>query len=281
MPAEGQVGAVVKKLQELNPGFDGKLTGWFNGANPVIESGVVIEFGFFTDHVTDISPVRALTGLRRLGCGGNGLTDLTPLIGLPLESLNCNYNPITDISPLKKLPLKILKLAAPMLVDISPLKGMKLEEFYLASPKVNDISVLKGMPLQRLAIDGTQVADLSPLRGMALRDLNVRSTPVSDLSPLTGMPLTRLDCCPSGVTDLSPLAGMKLTNFRFIPKNITKGMDVIRQMNSLQTIGTGWSEQEQFSSAEFWKKYDAGEFGKPPSPGKPITDIDPPPSSKG
>ena len=27
-------------------------------------SGVVTEFGFFTDHVTDISPVRALAGLN-------------------------------------------------------------------------------------------------------------------------------------------------------------------------------------------------------------------------
>jgi serine/threonine protein kinase len=282
MPAEGQVEAVVNKLRELNPGFDGKVTGWYQGhGTPVIEDRVVLEVGFSTDNVTDISPIRALTGLRRLGCSGHKLTDLTPLSGLLLECLDCNYNPITDIAPLKNLPLKELQLAVPMLVDISPLKGMKLEKLLLAAHKVNDISVLKGMPLHELAIDGTQVADLSPLRGMALTGLNVRSTPVSDLSPLTGMPLTSLDCCPSAVTDLSPLAGMKLTNFRFIPKNITKGMDAIRQMKSFQVIGTGWSEQEQFSPEVFWKKYDAGEFGKPTSPGKPITEIDPQPSSKG
>jgi len=264
LPAEGQLNAVVKKLQELNPGFDGKVTGWFQGqGTPVIEVGVVREVGFSTDNVTDISPIRALTGLRRLGCSGQKLTDLTPLSGLLLECLYCHYNPITDISPLKNLPLKELYVwtLTPTVEDISALKGMKLEVLFLGLGKIKEISVLSGMPLRQLAIDGTQVSDLSPLKGMPLQDLNCRCTPVSDLSPLTGMPLTRLDCCPSQVSDLSPLAGMKLINFRFVPKNITKGMDAIRQMKSLEVIGSGWSEQEQFSPEVFWKKYDAGEFG--------------------
>ena len=51
LPAEKQVEAVAKKLMELNPGFDGKVT-------PKIEGGVVTSFEFVTDDVTDISPVR-------------------------------------------------------------------------------------------------------------------------------------------------------------------------------------------------------------------------------
>ena len=39
LPAEKQVEAVAKKLKELNPDFDGKVT-------PKIEKGVVTEFGF-------------------------------------------------------------------------------------------------------------------------------------------------------------------------------------------------------------------------------------------
>ena len=38
LPAEKQVEAVAKKLQELNPGFDGKVT-------PKIENGVVTKLG--------------------------------------------------------------------------------------------------------------------------------------------------------------------------------------------------------------------------------------------
>ena len=65
MPAEKQVEAVAKKLQELNPGFDGKVT-----PSP-IENGVVTELQFLTDNVTDISPVRALAGLKALCAGGS------------------------------------------------------------------------------------------------------------------------------------------------------------------------------------------------------------------
>ena len=59
LPAEKQVEAVAAKLKELNPGFDGKVT-------HTIENGVVTELQFLTDNVTDISPVRALTGLQEL-----------------------------------------------------------------------------------------------------------------------------------------------------------------------------------------------------------------------
>jgi hypothetical protein len=40
-------------------------------------------------------------------------------------------------------------------------------------------------------------------------------------------------------------------------------MGVILQMKSLKTVGIGWEDKNKFPSAEFWKRYDAGEFGKP------------------
>ena len=56
-------------------------------------------------------------------------------------------------------------------------------------------------------------------------------------------------------------------------------MDVIRRMKSLTIIDVG--EGKKFQPAEFWKKYDAGEFGKPDSTAvkpdrKPITNINDP-----
>jgi hypothetical protein len=55
---------------------------------------------------------------------------------------------------------------------------------------------------------------------------------------------------------------MNLTGICFTPKNITKGLDVIRQMRSLKTIGVAWEAKDHFPADEFWKKYDAGEFNK-------------------
>jgi hypothetical protein len=54
---------------------------------------------------------------------------------------------------------------------------------------------------------------------------------------------------------------MNLTEARITPKNITGGLDVIRQMESLKTLGI--DSNNQWPPDEFWKKYEAGEFGKP------------------
>ncbi|HEX4132962.1 MAG TPA: SUMF1/EgtB/PvdO family nonheme iron enzyme [Pirellulales bacterium] len=211
MPADKQVQAVAKKLVELNPGFDGNVNGFDGKLAPTIEAGVVTGFGFSSQHVTDIAPVRALTGLKALRCGGNST-------------------------------------ASGILSDLSPLQGMKLEY---------------------LSVGLTRVSDLTPLRGMPLTTLNCAYlSSLTDLSPLRGMPLTILSCLGTQVSDLSPLQGMPLREIAISPKNITKGMDALRQITSLKTIQTTGDSKDRLAAAEFWKRYDAGEFGKPAAPAK-------------
>ena len=215
LPAEKQVEAVAKKLQELNPGFDGKEL-------HSIDGGAVTELRFASDNVADISPVRALAHLRFLACGGSWdkrkLSDLSPLRGLKLTFLNCSFSLVSDLSP------------------------------------------LAGMPLVELWCNQTAVSNLSPLRGMPLARLHIQETPVSDLSPLKGMPLTVLQCNETQVSDLSPIEGMHLLRVWLTPRNITQGMYVIRQMKSIRMIGV--RGVNLFPADEFWKKYDAGDFGK-------------------
>ena len=218
LSAEKQLEAVVKKLQQLNPGFDGKVTGIDENAAPKIENGVVTELRFATDNVADISPVRALVGLKVLYCSAN----------VP------GQNTLADLSP------------------------------------------LHGMALTTLHVTRSRVSDLAPLAGMPLTHLYCSRTPISDLSPLKGMQLTALNCGYTNVSDLSPLQGMNLTDLRFPPQKVTKGLDLIRQMKSLKTIGP--YDDASVSPVEFWKKYDAGEYGKPASAAgkpdnKPITNI--------
>lgn len=219
MPAEEQVKAVSKKLVELNPKFDGKVT-------PDIVNGVVTYLRIVTHDVTDISPVRALAGLELLFCEGT-------------------------------------QQSKGILADISPLKGMRLKAFSCVFTQVADLSPLAGMKLNYVMCSASQVANLSPLRGMPLIQLVCDVTPVSDLSPIQGMPLEELSCPATQVSDLTPLQGMNLTLIRLTPKNITKGIEIIRQMKSLKIISTAWDEKTQFMPDEFWRKYDAGEFDNP------------------
>jgi Leucine-rich repeat (LRR) protein/tRNA A-37 threonylcarbamoyl transferase component Bud32 len=209
LPAAKQVEEVAARLKKRNPGFDGKLT-------PTIEDGAVTALSLVTDHVTDLSPVRALTELRHLRCNGSNaekgqLADLSPLREMKLTYLSCENTEVSDLSPLKGMPLTGLNCSATKVPDLATLKDMKLMALYCSHTTVSDLVPLKDMPLVTLNCSGTKVSDLEPLRGMSLRCLLCSATPVANLSPLKGMPLTQLACYGTRVSDLSPLKEVPLT----------------------------------------------------------------------
>ncbi len=186
LPPEKQVKAVAAKLTERNPGFNGKVV-------PDIDGAIVTGLEFSTDHLTDLSPVRALKELNSLNCYGTyvqgeirgQLYDLSPLEGMKLTSLNVNNARVFDLSSLKDMPLTRLDCYRTAVSDLSPLKGLPLTVPQLASD--------------------TLVFDLTPLREMKLKDLNCANTRVADLTPLKDMKLTVLVCGGTRVSDLSPL----------------------------------------------------------------------------
>jgi tetratricopeptide (TPR) repeat protein len=165
------------------------------------------------------------------------ITDLTPLEGMPLTYLDISNNPVRDLSPLKGMPLTTLKAAGTIQADLTPLAGMRLTELNIHSNAVRDLTPLEGMPLTKLDISGSRVQDLRPLKGMPLTTLNIFGAPAQDLTPL---------------------AGMRLETISLTPKTITKGMSVLRRMESLKAIAPVWDQP--LSPTEFWKKYDDGEF---------------------
>jgi Leucine-rich repeat (LRR) protein len=214
LPPELQAYAVVARLMERNPGFNG-------AAKHKIGDGAVTELEFLTDNVADISPVRALTGLRVLRCTGSNvgkgkLLDLSPLGGLKLAYLDCASNPLTDLSPLKDMPLYWLSI--------------------LYTP-VTDLSALKDVPLSILNCGETKITDLSPLRGLNLKALLCGANRnLRELSPLSGMKLTELDCGKTSVTDLSPLKDVPLKNIScdFVPErdgNILRAIPTLEKIN--------------------------------------------------
>ena len=93
-----------------------------------------------------------------------------------------------------------------------------------------------------------------------LTSLKLHDTQVSDagLAHFKGMPLRLLWICNTGITDLTPLRGMPLEEIYLTPKNITRGLDILRDMKTLKTIGVEWGQA--WPAAEFWERYDKGEF---------------------
>ena len=73
---------------------------------------MVTEFGFLTDNVTDISPVRALVGLKGLSCSGSSIRargkhcpTCRRFQGMQLYDLELRLTQVSDLSPLKGMPL--------------------------------------------------------------------------------------------------------------------------------------------------------------------------------
>ncbi len=239
--------------------------------------------------VSDLTPLHGmpLTWLSLWECVQ--VRDLTPLQGMPLTSLNLAKCQVRDLSPLQGMKLTWLDLGAcDQLRNLSPLQGMPIAGLNLMyCHEIHDLTPLQGMKLTWLSVpqcitdtdltklQGMQITsldfslcndmhDLRPLKGMPLTSLAFGACgQVRDLTPLQGMPLTSLyliHC--AKVRDLTPLQGMELQEIYFEPKNITKGMDILRQMKSLKTIGIEWERRQQMPAAEFWKKYAGGEFNK-------------------
>lgn len=172
LQAEQLVQAVAAKLQELNPGFDGKVGHRADG-------GRVVEFHFVTDFVTDIRPVRALRDVEILVCHGS-------------ESARGR---LTDLGPVKDLPsLRYLDFSANQVQDLSPLRGLPLQELFGWANPLADLRPLRYLPLATLDLNFTFVTDLSPLEHLPLTRLLVRAPYAIDFSSLERLPLREIHC---------------------------------------------------------------------------------------
>jgi serine/threonine protein kinase len=215
------------------------------------------------ERLSDLSALRGmpLVTLQIHSCGR--LTNLKPLEGMSLTTLNLNgCAAVRDLAHLPKLTALGLN-GCTAVRDLAPLKGTKLNTLDLSScDQIRDLTPLRDMPLISFDLPGcSEISDLTPLQGMPLNRLYLPRCPkVKDLAPLRGMKLTILGIDDCGVTDLTPLHDMELVTLSFSPKTVTRGLDGIRRMTSLQTIGP--NNSQQLPAAEFWKRYDAGEFHK-------------------
>jgi len=228
LPALQQLRAVMNRLREHNPGFDG-------GESHSIEDGVVTELAFDATRIEDLKPVQALVGLRVLTCGApegarSKLADLSPLRGLSLKALACYRTDVADLMPLRGMKLSILDVAATRVSNLTPLRDMPLTSLHCWDTPVADLTPLRNMPLTFLNCSGTQVADLTPLRGLSLGLLNCADTPIADLAPLQGMPLTQLYCYRTQVKDLTALQGMKLLAHLDLGGTKVSSLDPLRGM---------------------------------------------------
>lgn len=160
--------------------------------------------------ISDITPLEGLP-LRSLAVRHNKISDISALRGMPLELLLISSNPVADLSPLEGMDLRVLETSSCEIEDLGPLAGMPLEAAYFADNRVRDLGPLADVPLQDLDLYGNQVESLEPLQGMVtLRRLKVSGNPVADLGPLRNLSLNGLSVDFTSVSSVEPLRGMPL-----------------------------------------------------------------------
>jgi Leucine-rich repeat (LRR) protein len=168
LPPQAQLRQTMAKLKELNPAFDGRET-------HRIEDGALTELSFSSAGVTNLSPLSALTDLRKLSCRGTPakrtLRDLSPLQDLMLTELDIRDTGVSDLSPLAKVPLKELrcdvlvvanKEAARLLVDkqmLERINGMPVAEFM----QVANVAAARQLAEQRRAAERATAAFLASI----------------------------------------------------------------------------------------------------------------------
>lgn len=249
LPATVQLEEVLKKLVELNPGFDGKELPLTNIVNNRVEA-----FALSTDTVKDLSPVQALHALEKLYCRGTDpqggvLSDLSPLAGMKLTTLMCYHNPVKDLSPLRGMPLSDLDVSSTNVESLSPLAGMPLRSLNCLATPVADLSPLADCAtLQVLNVSSTKVAKLDPIGKSRLMNIFCSHTSVVDLKPLKGMPLKRVQCGHAPISDLTPLAESPSLNYLDVTSTKASPAEIAKLRKTLPECRIVWEGAPQQSS---------------------------------
>lgn len=238
-------------IRARNPGYSG------NGVFQIDGRGQVQAIALDNCGVSDLSPLKGMK-LQAIYLQNCPVPRISELKEMPLVECYLEGTAVDDLSPLSGMvTLRKLYVSGTDVVDLSPLKNTAITELNLVNTRVSDLTPLANLPLQMLWLTNTKVTDISPLAKCPLVSLTLHRTAVSDLSPLANTRLQRLHIGETPVTDLTPLASLHLTRLVFDIGKIKKGIEGIKEMRSLQELGSKFEDgaNNLVPPAQFWLKH--------------------------
>ena len=194
--------------------------------------------------LSDISPLAALTNLRKVGISDNPfLSDISPLASLTkLREVSFRDTEVSDLSPLASLrDLEVIDASAAPITTLAPLAGLKnLQKLDTVHTDITDLSPLAGLTnLTRLRLYDCKATDLSPLKGLTkLRWLGFPHTNnITDFSPLSGLTeLRHLDLFHTEISDLSALSGLVNLETLILSENRIVDGSPLASLRNLQRL---------------------------------------------
>jgi serine/threonine protein kinase/Leucine-rich repeat (LRR) protein len=177
-------------------------------------------------------------GLLNVDLKSSGVTDLAPLIGMPIGSFDLTgCDQITDFTPLGRFPdLRSLRLSGTKIDDLSPLTGLPLESLVLSDTQRSQ--AVLGIDKGKLALTtlGTRVTNLEPLAGMPLTEFHADSIMTADFSPLAGAPLRSCVIQSPKLRDLSFLKNAPLKELSLYGCTDARGFAVLAELPQLEQL---------------------------------------------
>src|SRR5262245_2893097 len=164
--------------------------------------------------IVDLTPLKSLKGLARLGLDHNAITDLSSLARLTnLSSLDLGWNYVSNCPPLFSCArLSRVYLRGNSISDLSFVHNLKRLSFLnLDYNKISNLSPLAALTnLDYLSLSANSITNYVALSNLAgLINLELRGNSMSNLNFMSGLRrLSYADLAYNNVTDLSPLAGL-------------------------------------------------------------------------
>lgn len=244
-----------------------------------------------------LDALRARGSGRRAGSLPGGVFGREPIpgeIGVNLRLANPGSTAVkAALDPAGSLAIEIA--AAPgAAVDLAPLRNLDVQSLRVAGASDLDWRTLHSLPIvsldlggcgiaslgsspqnrgllrvRKLRVANTRIADLREIAQLPmLEELDISGTPVRSLQPLSGRKLQRLDIAGCSAGPLSVLDWMPLQTLVLTPSLCAADLGANSRLRASRTLHSirAPGDPEQQTAADFWRRLDAGAYGKAASP---------------
>jgi tRNA A-37 threonylcarbamoyl transferase component Bud32 len=205
-----------------------------------------------------VSSVEALRGqpLHRVVLHGTSVSDLSPVMGPALRHIATGLAPVSDLRPLLSTKVEI--------ADFSPQNVRHGLDSLLSLPSLRRVCGYQPDDFQRWQRLAAALAEANPGFPWSItavfKDGHVSEArvlyPLASLAPLAQETELRVLHLVGTTSDVRPLSGLRLVELVWSPSKDVLGVEVLRQMSSLQRIGS--SAQALQPAAEYWRDYASG-----------------------
>ncbi|NRA27400.1 MAG: hypothetical protein HRU10_09145 [Opitutales bacterium] len=174
-------------------------------------------------------------------------TSLEPLRGKKLHLISIEHAGISDLSPLVDMPLTTVSLSSNRIVDLSPLQGAPIKYFAARYNQIEDLTPLADAPLVELRVSLNQVGRFPRFSSQHLKTIWALGNPLQSIDPLAGLKLETLNIGRTQVGCVEVIDTMTSLEFLNIMNTEVKSVDWTHLKPSMTFFSASSTEIEDFS----------------------------------